>query len=1404
MRFLTAEPRGFAVFCPLQRQRIWNGMTDLESAPLKSIPANLEAERAVLGSLMIDPDAIIKVASFLRAEDFYRERHAWLYEAMLALNERREPLDFVTISDELERREQLEEIGGPAFLTDLISNTPTALYIDHYARIVERTAVLRRLIGAAGKIAELAYDESQEVDDVVDRAEQIIFGVSESRIHRDLQPIRAIMNSVVDRIDFLARNQGTLMGVPTGFTLLDRLLGGMQKSDLIILAGRPGMGKCVTGQTRIVDPTTGELHTIQQLVQQRRAHLLTLNHAYKLELTAASDFIHNGCKPVYRVTTALGREIEVTATHPLLTIEGWRRLSELQVGKQIALPRSIPVFGQDDAPEHFAKVLAYLLADGCMTHVAPQFTSANPRLRDDFIQAALQFPGTKVRIQHHDRSAPTVYVSGDLTFIQAGRTQLGKAVGQRLQQSGYSASFVANSLGVSPSLVYQWVAGKVAPSESAFAKIVTLLKLDASVVVPGGLASISKNRPNRLTQWLQEQGVWGKPAADKTIPATVFRYTRAKLALFLNRLFACDGSVYIQNKSQPAISYSTVSKQLAHDVQHLLLRFGILAKLRHRQIKYQGTLRPAYEIRITDATSLLCFCSEIGVFGKETAIAAVINLLQSTSVNPNRDTIPLPIWEQVIAHKGQRTWRTLYDKMGLPAHANIHVGKRAPTRQRLLEIARALESAELINLAESDLYWDEIAKIESIGEQEVYDLTVPGTHNFIANDIVVHNSSFGLSIAQNAAKRFDARVAVFSLEMSNEQLVQRLLSMETGIDSHRLRLGAVQEDEWPILLEAANMLAKTNIYIDDTPGASVMDIRTKARRLYAEHGLDLIVIDYMQLMSGQLGMGRNDNRQQEISYISRSLKGLARELNVPVIALSQLSRAVESRADKRPMLSDLRESGCLTGDTLVYLPREGVYLPIQSLVGQSGLEVASLNPQTWKLESASVSTAFCTGVKPVFRLTTQTGRTIRATANHQFLTIHGWKRLDELSARDHLALPRRLAAPEVQTLASAELALLGHLIGDGCLLPRHAVQYTTREQDLAQIVAELAYTIFGDTVLPTISPERGWFQVYLSAAQKLARGKRNPVAAWADKLGIFGLRSFEKFVPAEVFKQPAEAIGLFLRHLWATDGCIRMTYGKSPRPAIFYASSSERLAFDVQALLLRFGINAKVRRVGQGTKGRPQYHVIISGLDDVNMFALHIGATGGYRQASLDEIVAWQATKIANTNRDILPRDVWRLYAVPAMQRVQMTTREMQAQLGNQYCGTSLYSTNLSRQRVARLAQVVRSDELATLASSDVYWDKIVSVEPDGLEPVFDLTVPGNHNFVAGNIVVHNSIEQDADVVLFIYREDYYIEETDRQNIADVLVAKHRHGATGTVSLYFRKELTQFRDLEIQRTELDY
>jgi replicative DNA helicase len=184
-------------------------------------------------------------------------------------------------------------------------------------------------------------------------------------------------------------------------------------------------------------------------------------------------------------------------------------------------------------------------------------------------------------------------------------------------------------------------------------------------------------------------------------------------------------------------------------------------------------------------------------------------------------------------------------------------------------------------------------------------------------------TAFSLGLAYGAAVQHGKYVGVFSLEMSAEQLVQRLLATETGVDSHRLRLGMIDDNEWDRISRAFGRLAEANVFIDDSANASVMDVRSKARRLQAEHGLDLVIVDYLQLMSGR----RSDNRVQEISEISRGLKGLARELNVPVIALSQLSRAVETRADHRPMLSDLRESGAIEqdADIVMFIYRDEKY-----------------------------------------------------------------------------------------------------------------------------------------------------------------------------------------------------------------------------------------------------------------------------------------------------------------------------------------------------------------------------------------------------------------------------------------------------------------------------------------------
>ena len=736
----------------------------------------------------------------------------------------------------------------------------------------------------------------------------------------------------------------------------------------------------------------------------------------------------------------------------------------------------------------------------------------------------------------------------------------------------------------------------------------------------------------------------------------------------------------------------------------------------------------------------------------------------------------------------------------------------------------ALDTAEsvIFNIAEGRITQDFVPlkdvlkqtwdQIEAIHKDQSIVSGVPSGFNdldaktggFQKSDLIIiagrpgqGKTSLVLNVAQNASIQYKIPVAIFSLEMSEQQLVTRLLCSEASVDSYRLRTGLLKDAEWPRIAQAMGALSEAQIFIDDSPNVSIMEMRTKARRLKAANNLGLLIVDYLQLMQGRT----MENRVQEVSEISRGLKGLARELQIPVIACSQLSREPEKRIDHRPQLADLRESGCLAKDTPVYLPDLGIYKPIWELAGQTGFRVLALDTGTWELTPRTVTNAFCTGRKPVWRLRTQLGREVRATSNHRFLTINGWRRLDELTAGERIALPRSLPGSSRATMTDDELALLGHLIGDGCTLPRHVMQYTTNDPVLAETVADLASKVFPGTVAPRINRERRWYQVYLAATQRLTWRVRNPVAAWLTQLGVFGLRSYEKFVPTEVFKQPRPQIARFLRHLWSTDGSINLSHASHHYANIYYATSSRRLADDVQALLLRLAINARIQRIPQSEKGRAQYQVQVSGKADAGQFLREVGGLGSLKAQHSAAIATYLEARVANTNRDIVPRDVWQLVARPAARAVFLTERQLQAELGMRYSGSGLYKQNLSRERAARLATVVGSERLMSIATSDVYWDSVESIVSDGVDDVYDLTVDEHHNFVAGNIVVHNSIEQDSDLVLFIFRERFYNDNIaeDKRNLAEIIIAKHRNGPTGKIDLLFIDEQTKFANLDRRR-----
>jgi replicative DNA helicase len=216
-------------------------VTTAPSAP--SVPHNREAEEAVVGAVLINPEVYYDVTQFLQPDDFYIHRHRWIWEAFTSLHEQRTPIDLLTLSDELDRRGQLDEIGGRAYLTALVNQVPTSLNAVAYGRIVESHAIRRRMVAAANTIASVAYNEDMQVDSVMDEAEKAVFNVNERRLRNEVQPIRTVLSEYYDRIDELARRGEDFYGVPTGFIDLDKKLGGLQASDLLIIAGRPGQGK---------------------------------------------------------------------------------------------------------------------------------------------------------------------------------------------------------------------------------------------------------------------------------------------------------------------------------------------------------------------------------------------------------------------------------------------------------------------------------------------------------------------------------------------------------------------------------------------------------------------------------------------------------------------------------------------------------------------------------------------------------------------------------------------------------------------------------------------------------------------------------------------------------------------------------------------------------------------------------------------------------------------------------------------------------------------------------------------------------------------------------------------------------------------------------------------------------
>jgi replicative DNA helicase len=736
-------------------------------------PQAVPLEEAVLGALMLDKEALAVVLDILRADSFYLEAHQMIYKAMLRLFERSQPIDLLTVAEELRKTGELEATGGPAYISELTMKVASAANIEYHARIISQKYIQRELITVSTKIIRDAFEDTTDVFQLLDDAEQGLFDIAQQNMSRGFDSMGALASKALKQMEELRTREDGLTGVPSGFTEVDRLTSGWQPSDLVILAARPGMGKCLGKGTKVV--------------------------------------MYDG---------------------------SLKKVEDIQVGEQL--------MGDDSTPR---TVLSLARGRERMYWIR-QKHGIDYRVNESHI-LSLKDAGGQVR-----DIAVTDY--------------LRQSIAAQQQQKGYkvAVSFPEQPLAQSPYEVG--------------------LQVSAGVHAPVAVGAA----------FAEKQSL--------TIPSEYLVNTRA------NRLAVLAG---LLDGSDTALLEETV---LAVTVE----RVALLEPLKW--------LADSLGFRTEPGESLTLF------------------------ITGNLGAIPFRQLSDVIATARRAiSWQT------------------TPIR----------------------LEYDRV--------DDYFGFEIDGNRRFLLEDMTVtHNTSFVLSMAKNAALDFQKPVAVFSLEMSSLQLAQRIISIEAEIEGSKMRNGQLEEYEWQQLHSAIERISEIPIFIDDTPGINVFELRAKCRRLKMQHDIQMVIIDYLQLMTGG-GENAKGNREQEISAISRALKGLAKELQVPVIALSQLSRAVEMRGgSKRPQLSDLRE--CLTGDSLIYRPDTSTFERLENLVGQSGFQVLAMD-KNLKLRPSNCLDVWETGEKEVYEVTTQSGFKIKASLNHPFYTDEGWKQLVDIKEGDLVA-----------------------------------------------------------------------------------------------------------------------------------------------------------------------------------------------------------------------------------------------------------------------------------------------------------------------------------------------------------------------------------------------------------------
>ena len=818
-------------------------------------PQDNDAEQSVLGSMLLSKDAIADVVESVRGTDFYRPAHETIFDAMVDLYGRGEPVDPVTVAAQLQRSGDLARIGGAPYLHTLSASVPIAANAGYYAEIVREKAILRRLVDAGTRIAQMGYAGEGQVDEVVDRAQAEVYGVTDKRSSEDYAPLSDIMEATLDEIEAISNRDGEMVGVPTGFADLDELTNGLHGGQMIIVAARPAVGKALALDTPLATPTGW---TTMGAV--RVGDRLYGADGRPTTVVAATEVMSG--RPCYEVEFSDGSVIVADGQHQWLTETRAARKSEWAARNNYNRRRNQHTFasvvtteeivstlrvGQEGRANH-AVLNGSPLEGGDEPLLVPPYTlgawlgdghSASARLTSETPEIPMYIEAEGLVCRPHGRMLYTVTLQPEAPVEPRDCEVCG-------------TSFI-------PATVNVYTCGKTCGPKNRGAHATLAACPDCGSAYAGGRrCQACHNDHGTFQALLRKVGVLG----NKHVPVEYLRASEEDRRALLAGLLDTDGTVV---RSSGSVQIAVTNGALADGIHELIVGLG-----------YRCT-RKAKQVRGRSAESSVC------------------HILTFSAVD---DVFRLA--RKALLHKELRPEST------------VRIGRRYITD------VRPIDSVP-------------VRCVEVDNEDHLY---LAGR-----SMIPTHNSTLGLDICRSASIHHNMASVIFSLEMTRNEITMRMLSAEARIPLNHMRNGHMNDEDWAKLARKMGEVSSAPMFIDDSPNMTMMEIRAKARRLKQRHDLRLVVIDYLQLMSSGKKV---ESRQLEVSEFSRQIKLLAKELDVPIIALSQLNRGPEQRSDKRPMMSDLRESGSIEqdADMVILLHREDVYEKESTRPGEADLIVA--------------------------------------------------------------------------------------------------------------------------------------------------------------------------------------------------------------------------------------------------------------------------------------------------------------------------------------------------------------------------------------------------------------------------------------------------------------------------------